>query len=62
MEKPALMDEMEKHGMELNEAGRTLFAHEGFTTTEVISTLATVEITVANLGFIQGATFGGLCE
>lgn len=62
MGKPAILEEMECRGIKLNEAGKLLFTHPGFTTAESISTVSTVEITVANLGFKQGADFSDLLK
>lgn len=62
MGKLALLDEMEKHGIQMNEAGKALFANASFTTSESVSTVSTIEITVANLGFAQGASFAGILE
>lgn len=45
-----------ENGMRLNESAETLFASELFTTEGVARTLTTVELTVADLGFDQGAT------
>lgn len=57
-----LLAEIQKNGIELNQAGLELFANDKFTTTEAASILETVEITLANLGFAQGATITKICE
>jgi hypothetical protein len=62
MGKGELLAAIQNGGIELNEAGRALFAHGGFTTSEATSILETVEITVANLGLAQGATMARICE
>ena len=51
-----LLAEFQQCGIELNEAGHELFAHDRFTGYETPSILDTVEITVNNLGFAEGAT------
>ena len=58
----ALLAEIQKHGIELNQAGLQLFATDRFTTAEAPSILETVEITVAGLGFARGATIADICE
>ena len=62
LSKPALLVALQQNEIALNEAALTLFAHEAFTTAERASTLDTVEVAVADLGFTQGATTGELCE
>ena len=62
VDKSALLNEMERHRIKLNEAGKALFAYSGFTTTESISIVPTVEIAVANLGFDRGAVFADILE
>jgi hypothetical protein len=54
--KEELLEALREHGVELNEAGTILFARDEFTTSEASSVVETVEITVANLGFAEGAT------
>jgi len=60
--KRELLAEIQKGGIELNEAGLALITHNKFTTSEFTATLETVEITVANLGFAQGATIAEILE
>ena len=62
LSRPALLAELQKSEIALNEAALTLFAQDAFTTAERTSTLDTVEVAVADLGFTQGATTGELCE
>jgi hypothetical protein len=62
MSKAELIDELKNRGMDLNEAGRVLFANNGFTTSEVPSSVETVEITVLNLGYAQGATIADISK
>lgn len=57
-----LLAELQRSDIALNEAALTLFASDGFTTARVASTLDTVEVAVADLGFAHGATFDELCE
>ena len=57
-----LLEEIQKNGIELNQAGLELFANDKFTTSESTSVLETVEITVADLGFAQGVTIARICE
>jgi hypothetical protein len=56
MSKHELLSELLKSGIELNEAGQALFAHDQFTTSKAASSIKTVELSVANLGYAQGAT------
>jgi hypothetical protein len=58
----ALLAEIQRNGIELNQTGLELFANDGFTTAEACSILETVEITVACLGFARGATIADICE
>jgi len=60
--KRELLERLRSGGIELNEAGRELFAHDGFTVLEKSVIVTTVEITVANLGFVDGATSADLFE
>jgi hypothetical protein len=59
--KAELLEELEANGVELNEAARVLFAIDGFITSEERGTVRTVEISVRDLGFPQGATFSDIC-
>jgi hypothetical protein len=54
--KRELLEALLEHGVELNEAGKALFARDEFVTSEAPSALETVELTVASLGFANGAT------
>jgi len=56
MTRPELLAELLRNGILLNELAETLFASELFTTETAPRTLTTVELTVADLGFPQGAT------
>lgn len=44
--KPELLAELRSSGIEMNEAGRALFSHEGFTTSAMSAVYSSVEITV----------------
>ena len=54
--KVELLELLAQHGVEINEAGMILFASDKFVTSDVRAQLRTVELTVRNLGFPQGAT------
>lgn len=56
--KGELLAELESQGVQLNEAGRTLFAHDQFTTAPTTSILTAVELAVADLGLAVGGTIG----
>jgi hypothetical protein len=62
MGKSELIEGLERKGVRLNEAARILFAHPGFTTDATVTSLSTIEITVANLGCLQGAVYSELCD
>jgi hypothetical protein len=56
MGKQALLAELARHGIQLNDAARALFADERFTTLARRRWIQTAEVAVAGLGFPQGAT------
>jgi hypothetical protein len=60
--KGELLAALDSKGIQLNEIGRTLFAHDKFTTSPTISILRTVERAVADLGFAVGATIDQMHE
>ena len=60
LDKHALLAALEDAGVQLNEAARTLFGHEQFTTSGSPSVIDTVEITVAGLGLREGGTLSEL--
>jgi hypothetical protein len=62
MSKSELLAEFQKRGIELNESGRRLFAQHSFTTSKNTSILATVEISVGDLGYARGATTAQIHE
>jgi hypothetical protein len=55
MVKSELIAELQRNGIQINEAARHLFAHSGFTTADTVETLATIECSVRDLGFTNGA-------
>ncbi len=54
--KPEFFVLLQRRGIKLNEAGLALFADDRFIVSEAALIVETVEITVANLGFAEGAT------
>lgn len=56
MSKGELLAELQTNGIQLNEYSRNLFAHSKFTTSPAVSRITTVELAVANLGYVRGAT------
>ena len=54
--KAQLLVRLAQKGVELNEAARALFASDKFTTSDVRNYLKTIELSVRDLGFPQGAT------
>jgi hypothetical protein len=57
-----LLAEIQRKGVEVNQAGLDLFADSRFTTSAVGSVVDIVEVTVAGLGFSQGATIDKIRE
>lgn len=53
--KPELTQALRQDPVFLNEYAEMLFASEHFTTSETRQTLTTIELTVGELGFVQGA-------
>ncbi len=62
VDKPGLLSALARGGFGLNEAGRALFAHDAFTTADGPSILETVEFTVADLGFADGAVMAQIVD
>jgi hypothetical protein len=62
MSKSELLAELQSNGIQLNEYARNLFAHSEFTTSPVTSRIATVELAVANLGYVRGAAISRIHE
>lgn len=60
--KELLLTQLLGRGVQLNAAGRTLFADERFTTSNCTSVWKTIETSVASLGFPGGATFSQFCQ
>jgi hypothetical protein len=54
--KAALIHELKRNNISMNEYAESLFASDCFTTSETRYPLTTVELTVRNLGFRAGAT------
>jgi hypothetical protein len=54
--KSELVEELQRKAISMNEAGESLFASDHFTTSETRYSVTTVELTVGDLGFPQGAT------
>jgi hypothetical protein len=59
--KAELLDRLAANGVELNEAAKILFASERFIISEKRRSLSTVEVSIRDLGFPQGATFSDIC-
>lgn len=57
-----LLAALRDHGVELNELATLLFARDEFTTSEATAAVETVELTVADLGFADGATSDELVD
>ena len=56
MTKDDLLAELQRHGVQMNEAGQQLFASDLFQPSAVRRVTGTVEISVRDLGFADGAT------
>jgi hypothetical protein len=54
--KSELMEELQRNAISMNESGERLFASEHFTTSATRYSAMTVELTIRDLGFPQGAT------
>ncbi|MDF2038353.1 helicase [Cytobacillus oceanisediminis] len=54
--KSQLLQKLQQYSILMNEYGERLFADDRFTTSDRVSSLKTVELTVMNLGFHDGAT------
>jgi hypothetical protein len=53
--KAQLLERLARNGVEINVSGRVLFASDQFVTSDVRTHLTTVELSVRNLGHLQGA-------
>ncbi len=60
--KPELLSQLQVAGVRLNEAARTLFVDERFTTSAVSSLIEIAELSVAKLSFHNGATIAQIVE
>jgi hypothetical protein len=58
--KAELLDRLARSGVELNEAGRVLFASDRFMTSDAPSRMRTAELSVRDLGFPHGTTLSHL--
>lgn len=56
MSKQDLLRELRRCNIQLNKAAQTLFADERFITSTTVAYFETIELTVANFDFAQGAT------
>ena len=54
--KAELLERLARNGVEINDLGRLLFASDRFLTSDARTHLATVELSVRNLGLSEGAT------
>ncbi|MGH7867541.1 MAG: helicase [Candidatus Dormibacteraceae bacterium] len=54
--KEELLARLVRNGVQINEAGRVLFASDNFRTSKICAHLMTVELSVRDVGFPQGAT------
>jgi len=62
MPKAELLSSLREAGVELNEAGQALFADNRFTISPVSSVIQVAQVSVASLGYPQGATFDQIIE
>jgi hypothetical protein len=62
LSKRDLLARLLEHGVHVNDAARTLFAHDRFTTAAESTLIDTVELTVGALGCPRGATFDRIQE
>jgi hypothetical protein len=62
MSKDELLEELDRHGVKLNEYGQLLFADERFTTSEASYAVECVQTSVFDLGFPHGATIAQIHE
>lgn len=54
--KSQLIQKFQEHSILMNEYAKRLFAYDNFTTSDLTYSLKTVELTVHDLGFLEGAT------
>src|ERR1700722_19046861 len=55
MSKLELLAELQNRGIECNDSARTLFAHDSFTTSDVVTDVEVVELLIGELGYPRGA-------
>lgn len=60
--KQELLARLEKAGVQLNQHALTLFAHDKFTTAMEVVKVEAVQLSVAQLGFAEGAVIGQICD
>jgi hypothetical protein len=60
--KRELLAAFERNEIKLNDAARTLFAHDGFCTSETAYSVEIFELTAAELGHADGATIDRIFE
>ncbi|HEU5101446.1 MAG TPA: hypothetical protein VFU22_20630 [Roseiflexaceae bacterium] len=58
--KSELVEELQRNAISMNESAESLFASNHFTTSETRYSVTTVELTVGDLGFPQGASAAGM--
>ena len=58
MTKHDLLAQLQDAKIQLNESARVLFTHDKFTTSPAVSHIETVELSVADLGYPEGASIG----
>jgi hypothetical protein len=58
MSKIELMAELQNRGIQCNDAARALFAHDNFTTSNAVTHVQIVELSISQLGFSRGAKMG----
>ena len=56
MTRSALLAELQRNGVQLNDIARALLAHPEFATSEVALVLETTDVSIGELGHTQGAT------
>jgi hypothetical protein len=62
MGKLELLAEFKKRGIELNESAQRLFAHDNFKISKNVSLFETMETSVCDLGYANGATIAEIHE
>lgn len=62
LSKSELLEELRKNKIQLNESAQILFAHDKFTTMETSTIVETVELSITELGYVEGATSAQINE